>query len=240
MLITLCDQHCTKTSLSSDTITGAARPQVRYVFENAVEVASVPALDPKPLGEELPQAAGTATRAASEPSLQIDASAQDVLSALHSVTEYQGNEVATICRFTQCCIPRSLLRYLHVLLVMSFGHVSNAEGCIRPVGSGPHNAVFTAHSCATCIVLHVTPLGQVSNAEVYIHPAVAGCWHEPAHTQQANMHRWRNDFVSSICAWVAGLMQMRWQPRYRILEQCRQQLLSSEVGFWMLTVVSVV
>lgn len=90
-----------------------AHPQVRYVFENAVEVASVPALDPKPLGEELPQAAGTAMQAASEPLLQIDAAAQDVLSALHSVTEYQGNEVATICRSTQCCVHTLFLWYLH-------------------------------------------------------------------------------------------------------------------------------
>lgn len=76
---------------------------MRYVFENAVELASVSAdvSDPKPVLEELPQAAGTASQAASEPVLQIEASGQDILTALYSVAEYQGNEVATICRSTQ-------------------------------------------------------------------------------------------------------------------------------------------
>ncbi|KAL3133291.1 hypothetical protein ABBQ38_007171 [Trebouxia sp. C0009 RCD-2024] len=77
-------------------------PLVRYVFENAVELASVPATsqDPRPSVEGVPQTAGTATQPASEPALQIDAVAQDVLTALYSVEEAQGNEVAAICRFT--------------------------------------------------------------------------------------------------------------------------------------------
>ena len=79
---------------------------MRYVFENAAELASVPAAvpDPKPAVEELPQAASTASQAASEPALQIEASAQDILTALYSVAEYQGNEVATICRSSPKCL----------------------------------------------------------------------------------------------------------------------------------------
>ena len=74
--------------------------QVRYVFENAVELASSPASspEPKPSVEGLPQAAAMATQAASEPVLQIESVAQDVLTALYSVAEAQGNEVATLCR----------------------------------------------------------------------------------------------------------------------------------------------
>ena len=79
---------------------------MRYVFENAVELASATANvpDSKPVVEELPQAAGIASQAVSEPVLQIEALAQDVLTALYSVAEYQGNEVATICRSTQNCL----------------------------------------------------------------------------------------------------------------------------------------
>ena len=79
---------------------------MRYVFENAGELASVPASapDPKLVVEEMPQAAGMASQAASEPALQIEASAQDILTALYSVAEYQGTEVATICRSTQSCL----------------------------------------------------------------------------------------------------------------------------------------
>lgn len=78
---------------------------MRYVFENAVELASVPATspDPKPSVEGLPQPAGTPTQAGGVPALQIKALAQDILTALYSVAEARGNEVATICRFTPFC-----------------------------------------------------------------------------------------------------------------------------------------
>ena len=90
----------------SSLIDFTAYAQVRYVFENAVELASASATvpDPKPVAEELPQAAGTPSQAASEPALQIEASAQDILTALYSVAENQGTEVATICRSTQSCL----------------------------------------------------------------------------------------------------------------------------------------
>lgn len=106
---------------SATVIDVTAFMQVRYVFENAVELASVPATsqDPKPSVEGLPQTAGTATQAASEPALQIEAVAQDVLTALYSVAEAQGREVATICRSTS---TSSSHLYLHCGAWHSLGH----------------------------------------------------------------------------------------------------------------------
>lgn len=46
--------------------------------------------------------------------------------------------------------------------------------------------------------------------------------------------------LNLLRAWLAGLTQMKWQPHYKSLEQCRAQLLSSGDVSWMLTLVSVV
>lgn len=61
--------------------------QVRYVFENATELASMPA------GQESDQE-GTVSLS----KVQTEASAQGILTALYSVVEDQSSEVASICR----------------------------------------------------------------------------------------------------------------------------------------------
>ena len=61
--------------------------QVRYVFENATELVSMPA------GQESDQE-GTASLSR----VQTEASAQGILTALYSVVEDQSSEVASICR----------------------------------------------------------------------------------------------------------------------------------------------
>lgn len=68
---------------------------MRYVFENATELASVPA------GLELDQEgmAQAGSPAQIAPTLQTEASAHSVLTALYSVAEDQGSEIASICRY---------------------------------------------------------------------------------------------------------------------------------------------
>ena len=68
---------------------------MRYVFENATELASVPA------GLELDQEgmAQAGSPAQIAPTLQTEASAHSVLTALCSVAEDQGSEIASICRY---------------------------------------------------------------------------------------------------------------------------------------------
>ncbi len=74
--------------------------QVRYVFENATELASAPAGHEGPEGVSA-QPAGTAR---SSPTLQTEDSASGVLTALYSVAEEQSSEVASICRYTLCSL----------------------------------------------------------------------------------------------------------------------------------------
>lgn len=78
--------------------------QVRFVFENATELASVPA------GQELDQEriAQAGVPAQNAPALQTEASAQGVLTALYSVAEDQGNEIASICRYWPVMLLLSL------------------------------------------------------------------------------------------------------------------------------------
>ncbi|KAA6419827.1 MAG: putative exocyst complex component 6-like [Trebouxia sp. A1-2] len=69
-------------------------PLVRFVFDNATELASVPA--GRELNQEGMAQAGIPAQIA--PTLQTEASAQGVLTALYSVAEDQGSEIASICR----------------------------------------------------------------------------------------------------------------------------------------------
>ncbi len=96
---------------------------MRYVFENATELASVPA------GQELDQGriAQAGNPAQNAPALQTEASAQSVLTALYSVAEDQGSEIASICR------------YWPVMLLLSLS--------LRPlVDSTAHHRAYSMHS----------------------------------------------------------------------------------------------
>lgn len=75
---------------------------MRYVFENATELASVPATSSgqEPPIEGLSQGADATFEASDKLSLQTEAAAQGILTALYSVSEDQGNEVASICRYS--------------------------------------------------------------------------------------------------------------------------------------------
>ena len=77
---------------------------MRYVFENATELASVPP------GLELDQEGMAQTRNPAQiaPTLQTEASVQGVLTALYSVAEDQGNEIASICRYWPVMLLLSL------------------------------------------------------------------------------------------------------------------------------------
>lgn len=68
---------------------------MRYVFKNATQLASVPA------GLELDQdgMAQAGSSAQNALTLQTEAAAQGVLTALYSVAEDQGSKIASICRY---------------------------------------------------------------------------------------------------------------------------------------------
>lgn len=71
------------------------------MFDNATELASVPA--GRELNQEGMAQAGIPAQIA--PTLQTEASAQGVLTALYSVAEDQGSEIASICRYWPLMLP---------------------------------------------------------------------------------------------------------------------------------------